>query len=41
MGLSIINASMHMLNDMKTFIEAEVSVQKMGPVKVDKPVKIN
>ena len=30
MGLSIINASMHMLNDMKTFIEAEVSVAEDG-----------
>ena len=30
MGLSIIDASMHMLNDMKTFIEAEVSVAEDG-----------
>ena len=30
MGLSIIDASMHMLNDMKTFIEAEVSVTEDG-----------
>ena len=30
MGLSVINASMHMLNDMKTFVEAEVSVAEDG-----------
>ena len=30
MGLSIIDASMYMLNDMKTFIEAEVSVAEDG-----------
>ncbi len=41
MGLSIIDASMHMLNDMKTFVEAEVKVLKMVPVKVDKRIKSN
>ena len=30
MGLSVINASMYMLNDMKTFVEAEVSVAEDG-----------
>ena len=30
MGLSIIDASMHMLNDMKTFIEAEVKAAEDG-----------
>ena len=30
MGLSIIDASMHMLNDMKTFVEAEVKAAEDG-----------
>ena len=41
MGLSIINASMHMLNDMKTFIEAEVSVAEDGAGKGRQAGKIN
>ena len=31
MGLSIIDASLHMLNDMKTFVEAEVEAAEDGP----------
>lgn len=31
LGLSVINASMHMLNDMKTFGETEVTVAEDGP----------
>ena len=30
MGLSVINASMYMLNDMKAFVEAEVSAAEDG-----------
>ena len=30
MGLSIVDASMHMLNDMKTFVEAEVRAAEDG-----------
>nr|WP_252894522.1 nicotinate-nucleotide--dimethylbenzimidazole phosphoribosyltransferase [Veillonella denticariosi] len=30
MGLSVIDASMHMLNDMKTFIEADVKAAEDG-----------
>ena len=41
MGLSIINASMHMLNDMKTSLKPRLAWLKTGLVKVDKPVKIN
>ncbi len=31
MGLSILDASMHMLNDMKTFVEANVAAAEDGP----------
>ena len=31
MGLSLIDASMHMLNDMKTFVEADVHAADNGP----------
>ncbi len=31
LGMSVINASLHMLNDMKTFGEAEVAVAQDGP----------
>lgn len=31
MGLSILDASMHMLNDMKTFVEAKVAAAEDGP----------
>lgn len=31
MGLSLIDASMHMLNDMKTFVEADVHAAENGP----------
>lgn len=42
MGLSIIDAALHMLNDMKTFVEAEVTAAEDGPGnerQVDKKAK--
>ena len=41
MGMSIIKASLHVLNDMKTFGEAEVAVAQDGPgaLKQTKDVK--
>lgn len=41
LGMSLINASLHMLNDMKTFGEAEVAVAQDGPgaLKQNKDIK--
>lgn len=41
MGLSLIDASLHMLNDMKTFGEAAVNVAEDGPGNIRQDIKVN